>query len=552
MGDISRRGQPLARCRLRGPFRHPRSLCPRDRRPAATEQPQGDHRLLIAPDESTSRQRTAPYFDALTAYLRTSPTSFHVPGHQFGRGAPEELVQLLESAPLAGDITQILGMDDIHRPVSVCGEAQRLAADLWGAERSYFLVNGSTVGNQAMLMAAARPGQRVLLPRNAHRSLLAGALLADLEVAFYRPAFDLELGVAHAADLESLLPHLAAEPKPAAVVLTSPTYYGACAPLATLIPELQSRGLTVLVDEAWGAHFGFHPELPDSAVRCGADLVVQSTHKMASGMTQTAMLHQSGPRIDPQRLEAILRLLQSTSPSPLFLASLDCARRQLALEGRTLLGRTLSLADRLRADSNALPGVRCPGSELLSRRGVAQWDRTRLLVQADGWTGYEMEAWLRNEKAIQVEMAEQQHVLLVLTLGHRWEDCERLLQALAELPPRHASETASAQRFEEPNWPTERVPATLRTLFEAPKLPVPLERAVGAICGEILTIYPPGIPLVLPGERFTPAVVARLQRERAAGAPIEGAADPTLSSVLTVDARIEPKLSNSVYPPRNA
>ncbi len=480
-------------------------------------------------------QDRAPYFEALSAYARSHTTSFHVPGHQFGQGADPDFLKFLEAAPLIGDITQIPGMDDMHRPVSVCGQAQRLAAELWGAEQTTFLVNGSTVGNQAMLLATLNRGDKVLIPRNAHRSVLGGVLLADARPVFYYPPWDPDLGVFHAPRIADLKPHLEQHAELSTVVLSSPTYYGTASDMDTLVDFLRAANKIVLVDEAWGAHFGFHPELPRSAVQAGADLVVQSTHKMLGSMTQTAMLHRNGKRIDPNRLDLALRILQSTSPSPLFLASLDCARRQIATQGRELLARALQLAQHIRKELAKLPGVSCPGEELLSRPGVERWDPTRLLLKLEGFDGYQLEQGLRYRFGIQVEMAEGRHVLLVITLGHRDIDMEQLIDAVAQMtkesptPLRPKESIASSNLAWCPKF--SHSARTLREIFEAPQESVPLERAVGLVCAETLTTYPPGIPLVVPGEIITPDIVERIRQEKLAGGTLEGGADPSYQTV---------------------
>ena len=474
-------------------------------------------------------QSRAPYFDALADYVRSGVRSFHMPGHQQGLGAPPELVELLGLGALQADITQVLGMDDIHRPDQQCGEAQRLAAQAYGAEQTYFLVNGSSCGNQAMLMTCLREDELVLIPRNAHRSTLTGVQLSGARAAYYENPFDEEMGVYHAPTLEGVIGAMDRHPQARALFLTSPTYYGAAADVESIARRAHQRGLMVLVDEAWGPHLRFHPHLPTSAVEAGADLVVHSSHKLVSGLSQASMLHLQGDRVDRGRLESVLRMLQTTSPSCLLLASLDVARRQLSLRGRDLLDKTLRLAERARAGLRRA-GVRCYGH----RPGVFGWDATRLVfsLTEQGFSGYEAEKFLRYRHQLQMEMSDRRNVVALITLGHEEEDIDRLIEAVTDLSRQVPEQPFRALGAARQPLPESRL--TLKQAFNAEWESVSLEHASDRICVDTLCPYPPGIAWVVPGEVLTAGLIEALKMEIAAGVTIQGAHDPQLQTVRVV------------------
>lgn len=453
----------------------------------------------------------APYLEALREYVTGGVLPFHTPGHHQGRGAPANLVELLGKAALQADITQVLGMDDIHRPHSVTARAQELAAEAYGVDATYFLVNGSTSGNHAMLLAALKPGDSVLVPRNAHRSVVAGLVLADARPVWYLPPFDPELGIFHAPEPSFLDDH----PEARALLISSPTYYGAAADVDELVQRAHARGLVVLADEAWGAHLAFHPDLPRSAVAAGADLTVHSTHKVLSGLTQASMLHLRGRRIERGRLEAAVRMLQSTSPSCLLLASLDAARLQMVTEGRRLLDRLLTLATGAR---ERLGEVYQP----------PRLDPTRIAFRVPGYTGYEVERELRERANLQIEMADRRLAVVQLTVGHTPEEVDRLVAAVRSLPARPPRPERRTRFILPPQI------LTPRQAFDADREAIPLENSRGRISAETVGVYPPGIPLVCAGEEITPEVLAELVAEREAGASLQGGRDPYLRVIDVV------------------
>ncbi len=458
--------------------------------------------------------------------------SFHVPGHQGGLGADSEFASFLGFDALKADITEVMGIDDLHHPHGQLGEAQRLAAHAFSADQTHFLVNGSTVGNQAMLLACSVAGDLVLVPRNAHRSVWSGFILSGATAATYLPAFDSELGVFSVPTVANIEEALRRHPEAKAVVVTSPSYHGHTCDIEKVVETIHHHGKLALVDEAWGAHLSFHPGFPRSAVCAGADLTVQSTHKMLPSLTQSAMLHLKGDRVDRQKLDAVLRTLQTSSPSALLVTSLDAARRHYALRGREVLEGLARLAKLARQELSSLEGIFCKGAELGTPSGVSPaWDPTHLVVSAlaRGYTGYELEAKLRHEHGQQVEMSDLFGVVLVLTAGHTEEHLERFVSAIASFPQREPKDAISRPlEFSRQTF----VP---RNAFMASHRQVMAEDAIGGISAETITLYPPGIPWILPGERIEAPLLSELLSRQRAGGRIQGAWDPSLSTLGVCD-----------------
>jgi arginine/lysine/ornithine decarboxylase len=473
-------------------------------------------------------QSRAPYLEAVVSHLGQNVSSYHVPGHQGGLGAPAELTDLLGSDALRADITEVLGIDDIHRANHQCLEAQRLAAAAFGAEETHFLINGSTSGNQAMLLATTGPGDLVLVPRNAHRSTWGALMLSGATAAVYQPRFDPQLGTFGVPLPDDVVQAIAKHPQATALLLTSPSYYGHAADTRAIVRHAHDAHMLVLADEAWGAHLAFHDGLPTSAVHAGADLIVQSTHKMLPCLTQSAMLHVNGDRVDKARLDLTLRTLLSSSPSALLVASLDAARRHYALHGREILDGLCHLARRLRQQLDRLEGISCRGGELQPPGRVSSWDPTRLVVSAlaRGHTGYELEACLRHEHRLQIEMPDLFGVLVVLTAGHTEGHLEALVQALRALPWK---DRPAALLQTPPSFPNSTL--TPRQALFSPAEQVPWKQAAGRRSAQAVTLYPPGIPWLLPGETIHPDVLPALRGRKEAGGKVQGAADPTLDTV---------------------
>ncbi|MDQ2817379.1 MAG: aminotransferase class I/II-fold pyridoxal phosphate-dependent enzyme [Candidatus Eremiobacteraeota bacterium] len=494
-------------------------------------------------------QKKTPYFDALVDYVKDKTVSFHTPGHKQGVGMHRRLRDFIGDNVLSIDLTQVRGLDDLNQPDGPILDAQILAAQAYGADYSYFLINGSTAGNQAMLMTALRPGDTVLLPRNSHKSALSALIMSATRPVYMHPEVDPQLHVDHCVTLETVRESLDAHPEAKAVFITSPTYYGATADLARIVDEVHARAKLVLVDEAWGPHLHFHPGLPPSATSVKADVVVNSTHKLLGAMSQSSMLHTCGAGIDQGRLRSTLRIFQSTSPSLVLLASLDVARMQMATRGEALLRRTLALARRTRRRLNEIDGVYCMGPEQVGRPGIAGYDETRIVitVRGLGYTGYEAEQVLRERYNVQVELADLFNVVALVTIGDSQDSVGRLVNAVAGLaredrpigaltvggPARRGAKSAA---YAQPAMP--QVVMTPRQAFLSEHVEVPFQTSAGRICAEVVTPYPPGIPILCPGELIDRESIDYLRLEIKAGVHIQGPVDTKLRSirVLAEDA----------------
>lgn len=460
-------------------------------------------------------QRRAPLYEAASRYRNQVRGPFHVPGHKLGAAAPPALRAELGGA-LGLDLTEAPGMDDLHAPEGAIAEAEALAAEAFGAASSYFLVGGTTAGLHALLLAALQPGEAILVPRNAHRSILGAIILAGARPVWAPVQFHPELDVAIGVNPEAFVRLL---PAVKAALLVHPTYYGMVSDVAPLIEAAHSHGLPVLVDEAHGSHFHFHPGLPSDALSLGADGVVQSTHKTGGSLTQSSLCHLGKGALSGTRLREMLRLVQSTSPSYLLMASLDLARRHLVLNGRAEWERTLELAHRAARRIAELPGLRVYPTA----------DPTKLLIGLRGrrLTGFAAAEHLW-QAGVAVETAGQGYILAVMTPGDSAESVESLIKALAELPYGDQLPPAWAPP---PNSEAVLLP---REAYLGAKESILLSSAVGRIAAEMIAPYPPGIPVVVPGERISPELIEYLQAGRGLGAHFQGPSDPTLTRIQVV------------------
>jgi len=479
------------------------------------------------------RQRRAPLFEALEQHAKRRPHPFHVPGHKMGQSFDRAGVERFEPI-LPLDLTEISGMDDLHQPEGVIAEAQSLAAEAFGADETRFLVGGSTAGNIALILAVCRPGDKIIVQRNSHKSVYHGLMLARATPVYVVPAVDLETGVAAGLRRDDVERALQEHPDAKAVFLTNPTYYGMGIDLAKMAAMVHRYDVPLLVDEAHGAHYGFHPMLPPSAMQCGADAAVQSTHKMASALTMSSMLHIQGDRIDRERLARALSMIQSSSPSYLLMASLDLARRHLVTEAGKEWEKLFPLLDELRERINQLRWVEWPG--LTANSVYATLDPLKLLLnlRTRSLTGFHLQALLE-EGGLFPELSDLGHVLLALSAGTAPEDLDALARMLQAISPEWTMETARAFHtgVVASSFLREQV-LPMHEAADARKESVPIEQAVGRIAGEMMIPYPPGIPLLAPGERIDGEVVDLLIELRESQARFHGVKDIRLRSLQVI------------------
>ncbi|MHB0975579.1 MAG: aminotransferase class I/II-fold pyridoxal phosphate-dependent enzyme [Candidatus Aquicultorales bacterium] len=494
----------------------------------------------------TLEQTETPYFDALLRYVEEDHLPFHVPGHKQGKGAHPKIKEILGEKVFELDLCSGLeGIDDHSQPTAVLMEAEHLAARAYGADQTFFLTNGSTQGNYAMLMSFVGHNEKVIIPRNAHRSIASALILSGAIPVYVIPEVDDDLRIAHNVTPESVERALVDHPDAKAVLLVSPTYYGVACDMKRIAEIVHAHGKPLLVDEAWGPHFAFHPLLPESALSAGADVCVTGIHKLLGSFTQSSMLHVRTERADIAHVNSILRIIQSTSPSCLLLASLDVARMQMATEGERLLQDAIELADEARARLSMVPGLYSFGREILGRPGVAEIDPTRLTVQVveTGFSGYAVDKILRRSYGVQVELSDLFNVLFNVTIGDRREDMGKLVEALSDFAisssePKWSEYDALRlapgvrTRVKIPHHPEQAM--TPREAFFSPHEKVPLDLAAGRVCSEIVASYPPGIPALSPGEIITPDLVSYLKAELDAGIYIQGPEDPSLDTLKVV------------------
>jgi arginine decarboxylase len=479
-------------------------------------------------------QSKTPLIDALQGYRQSSSATFHTPGHNRGQRIPERMEKLVSALPYQADFPDLPGLNLFENDGAIA-QAQALAAQLFGADRSWFLVNGSTVGIIASILATCGAGDKIILPRNVHQSVISGLILSGAHPIFASPDYDPAWDLAYCLSPASVAEALAQYPEARAVLMVSPTYHGVCGNVAAIAALAHQRNIPLIVDEAHGAHFAFHPDLPTSALAAGADLVVQSTHKLLAALTQSSMLHQQGSRVDAARVSKLLQMLQSSSPSSLLLASLDAARHQMANQGQPLMGQTLQLAHHARKEIGQISGLAIlePPSEKTG--GFADFDPTRIVVDLSklGIDGFMADDILTAQFGVTAELPTLRQIAFIMSLGNTPQEADSLVQGLTklarmyELCPMQTSELISLP-------PLEAQALSPREAFFAVHVSVSVAQSVGQISAETICPYPPGIPLVLPGERISADAITQLQQLKAQGALIAGCADPELQQILVV------------------
>ncbi len=498
-------------------------------------------------------QHHTPLVTALQAVMQQNHAAFYTPGHKRGQSSPESLVNVLGNAVFQADIPELPEMDNLFAPQGILADAQALAAEAFGAERTWFLVNGSTSGVIAAIVATCAPGEKIILPRNVHKSAIAGLIFSGAVPIFVAPDYDPTYDLVHSITPQTVAQALANHPDCRAILMVYPTYEGICGDVAAIAHLAHQHGIPLLVDEAHAAHFHFHPALPATALSLGADLSVQSIHKVLSSFSQSAMVHTQGDRVAGDRLSQALALVQSTSPSNLLLASLDAARQQMALHGYDLMDRTLHLAAIARADLAQIPGI-LPLMLQQPTPGYLTQDPTRLVVNITklGITGFEADTILHQSFGVVCELPALQNLTFIISLGNTHHDIQRLVDGFQHLATQMQQRR---QQIENREWETidnarnlkhnptsspHSTPCpppsalTPREAFFAPTVAVPVDQAMDRISAELICPYPPGIPVVIPGERITTEMVIYLQEVLQSGGYLVGCADPTLRTIVVL------------------
>ncbi|MBU7585749.1 MAG: aminotransferase class I/II-fold pyridoxal phosphate-dependent enzyme [Nostoc sp. TH1S01] len=480
------------------------------------------------------KQHETPLLDALKACTVKPHAPFYTPGHKRGQGISPVLADLLGEMVFRADLTELAELDSLFSSQGVIQTAQILAAEAFGAAQTWFLVNGSTCGIEAAILATCGAGDKIILPRNVHSSAIAGLILSGAMPIFINPEYDPVFDIAHSITPDAVAIALKQHLDAKAVLTVYPTYYGVCGDLAAIANITHQYNIPLLVDEAHGAHFAFHSELPTPALAAGADLTVQSIHKVLGAMTQASMLHILGERIDSDRISKALQLVQSTSPSYILLASLDAARQQMALNGEQLMSRTLQLADFAISQISQIPGLSILPPK--SSPGFRELDKTRLTINVTnlGLTGFEAEEILDEQLGVTAEFSSLQNLTFIISLGNTISDIEQLIQGCQILAKKYHRNKVISHTLVEQNFTEYTVQISPRAAFFAPHETLPIEQTSDRICAEIVCPYPPGIPVLMPGEVITKAAIAYLQQIPAMGGIISGCADPSLRTLKVV------------------
>lgn len=473
-----------------------------------------------------------PLIEAMLQYKSEDVYPLHTPGHKGGRGMQRLLRQEL-GASVQMDVSLMSELDDIHEPETYIKEAQELAAQIYGSDACFWAVNGTSQAIHAMLLTALNPGEKLLLPRNAHRSVAGGLVLGGIEAVYLQPEYQPEFGIQMQVTVQQIEAALAQDSKIKAVLLTSPNYYGVAADVRAIADCCHAHNAVLLVDEAHGPHLGFSELLPPSALQCGADACAQSTHKILGAMTQCSMLHVQGARLDLQRAADVMSLLTTTSPNYLLMASLDAARAQVQAYGGEMAASAVQAAAKLRRLCAAYSGLRVMEK---ADCGGLQLDSTKVTVNfaAWGYTGVEVGELFR-EARVAVELVDAYNVLFLVTYADVTTDYDEALARIAVvLDKMQAQKRAPLQLAAAAQVPQTQAVLPLREVFYRAKKAVSLAQAAGKICGEQVSFYPPGIPVLLPGELVTEEIIAYCQAQKELGLPVSGPADSSLKTIRVI------------------
>ncbi len=478
-------------------------------------------------------QNFAPLVEAMKNYSADGALAFHTPGHKQELGAHELLKNLVTAEGLRQEVSLMEELDDLHSPHSCIRDAQILAAELWRADETLFIINGTTCAIQAMILGTLQAGDLVFVPRNSHRSIISGLIISGAIPIFLPVEFSAELKIPLNVTTEIIKRAVEKFPQAKALILTSPNYYGVAADLKSIAEIIHAAGMLLLVDEAHGAHLQFSAELPISAMDAGADVAAQSTHKLLGSMTQTSMLMIRAGRVDAKKIRRAASLLQSTSPNYLLLASLDVARLQMFQVGREKISQAVKLSRRLRAEINLIDGLKT--FDAVKNFSL---DLTKVTVNVEGLglTGMDAEKILRHELKIQCELSDAANLLFLITYADTAAEVSKLVDALKKLAAR--PKKFSAQKILAVPAEISRAVVSPRETFFSSAETVSLEECVGKICAEEVTFYPPGIPILNPGEIISAQVVEVIRETKKIGGRIIGAADTELNTIKIISPKV--------------
>ena len=467
-------------------------------------------------------QRNAPLYAALENFRKKRIVPFDVPGHKRGRGNPE-LVQLLGEKCVGLDVNSMKPLDDLCHPSSVIREAEDLAAAAFGAAHSFFMVGGTTSSVQNMIFSVCKEGDKIIMPRNVHKSAINALVMCGAIPVYVNPEVDKRLGISLGMEPKKLLQAVEDNPDAVAVLVNNPTYYGICSDLKSIVKIAHEYGMKVLVDEAHGTHFSFNDDLPVSGMAAGADMSAVSMHKSGGSLTQSSILLLN-KSMNADHVRQIINLTQTTSASYLLMASLDISRRNLALNGKNSFAKVMQMASYAREEINDIGDYYAYGRELINGTSVYDFDVTKLAVYTRdlGLAGIEVYDILRDEYDIQIEFGDISNMLAYISIGDRLQDIERLVGALDDIKRLFKRDKAVMLSAEYVN-PKVAVPP--RKAFYSEKISLPLRAAEGKICTEFVMCYPPGIPILAPGELITKEIIEYILYAKSKGCSMQGTED---------------------------
>lgn len=477
-------------------------------------------------------QQMAPILEALQRYKRMRVVPFDVPGHKRGRGNIE-LTDFLGEQCMSVDVNSMKPLDNLCHPVSVIRDAENLAADAFGAAHAFFMVGGTTASVQSMIMSVCKRGDKIIMPRNVHRSAINALVLTGAVPVYVNPGVNKRLGIPLGMAMSDVERAIKAHPDAVAVLVNNPTYYGVCSNLKGICDMAHSHGMKVLVDEAHGTHFYFSEQLPPSAMSVGADMAAVSMHKSGGSLTQSSFLL-TGPSMSEGYVRQIINLTQTTSGSYLLLSSLDISRRNLALHGPEIFTRVCDMAAYARDEINKIGDYYAFGHECIDGDAFYDFDTTKLSIHTRdiGLAGIEVYDILRDEYDIQIEFGDIGNILAYISVGDRKKDVERLIAALAEIRRLHATSPVGMLNHEYIDPLVEMPP---QEAFYADTLSVPIGTSAGRICSEFVMCYPPGIPILAPGERITQEILDYIAYAKEKGCFMTGTQDVAIERINVIE-----------------
>lgn len=467
-------------------------------------------------------QSRAPIHEALERFRHMRVVPFDVPGHKRGRGN-QELAKFLGEQCVGVDVNSMKPLDNLCHPISVIKEAEELAAEAFGAAHAFLMVGGTTSAVQSMVLTACKRGDEIILPRNVHRSVINALVLCGAIPVYVNPEVDMRLGIALGMKREQVAKAIKEHPNAVAVLVNNPTYYGICSDLKAIVDMAHEAGMLCLADEAHGTHFYFGENLPISAMAAGADMASVSMHKSGGSLTQSSFLL-AGPNVNAGYVRQIINLTQTTSGSYLLMSSLDISRKNLALHGKEIFRHVYNIAEYARNEINGIGGYYAFGKELVNGDSVFDFDPTKLSIHTldIGLAGIEVYDTLRDDYDIQIEFGDLGNILAYLSIGDRAQEVERLVSALAEIRRRYKKDPTGmlSQEYIAP-----QVVSSPQEAFYAEKQSLPIAETKGRICSEFVMCYPPGIPILAPGERITEDVLRYIAYAKEKGCSMTGPED---------------------------